>query len=59
MTDNQPDERGVLHRHDDGTEHQHFSSGFSIGSQVIPDDDGSGPHQHGTLTITEDDPDAT
>lgn len=42
---------GKLHRHADGTEHRHFSAGFTIGNQVIPDGDGSGQHSHGTMSM--------
>ena len=45
------DEHGVLHRHEDGRVHQHFSEGFTIGNQVIPDHDGTESHHHGTLNI--------
>lgn len=44
-------QRGKLHTHPDGTQHRHFTAGATIGSQVIPDDDGSTPHEHGTLSI--------
>lgn len=40
---------GVLHRHADGTEHRHFRAGFTIGNQVIEDQDGSEDHKHGIL----------
>lgn len=43
---------GRLHRHADGTEHRHFRRGFTIGNQVIADDDGSGEHTHGILGST-------
>lgn len=45
-------DQGKLHRHADGTTHRHFAAGVSVGSQTIPDDDGSGPHEHGTLPLT-------
>lgn len=43
------DPQGRLHRHKDGTEHRHFRRGFTIGKQVIPDEDGSEEHSHGFL----------
>lgn len=43
------DKRGKLHRHADGREHRHFAAGFTIGKQVIEDDDGSEDHSHGVL----------
>lgn len=42
---------GVLHRHADGREHRHFSAGFTIGSQVRPDADGTEDHQHSTIRL--------
>ena len=43
------DEKGVLHRHADGTEHRHFRPGFTIGGQTIADQDGSEPHEHKSM----------
>lgn len=45
--------KGILHRHEDGTEHRHFDAGFTIGGQVIPDHDGTEEHSHGKLTMGE------
>lgn len=45
------DQRGVLHRHEDGREHRHFSAGFTIGGQVIEDADGTEDHQHSVLGV--------
>ena len=44
-----PTNQGILHRHEDGTEHRHFSPGFTIGKQVIADHDGTEKHSHGVL----------
>lgn len=44
-------ERGVLHRHEDGREHRHFSAGFTIGRQVIPDRDGTEQHIHSVMGV--------
>lgn len=46
--------KGVIHRHEDGREHRHFSAGFEIGGQVRPDHDGTEEHTHGTLSLTGD-----
>lgn len=43
------DQAGVLHRHEDGREHRHYSEGFEIGGQVISANDGTEKHEHGIL----------
>jgi hypothetical protein len=43
---------GKTHQHKDGRIHSHYSEGFTIGNQTIPDDDGTAPHQHGTLNMS-------
>ena len=42
---------GVVHTHEDGTTHQHFSAGFSVGGQVVDDRDGTEEHSHSTFNI--------
>lgn len=42
---------GVLHIHEDGRRHQHFSAGFEIGGQVIADADGTEQHEHSKVRL--------
>lgn len=45
---------GVLHRHEDGRKHRHFSKGFEIGGQIVGDHDGTEAHSHGTISMVGD-----
>ena len=42
---------GVLHTHEDGTTHRHFREGFTIGKQVVADEDGTENHEHSSFNM--------